>query len=68
MSVNYEYVPENKSYEAKYRSDVISHAGRLLELVDAHTLIVGVDNDDVPFVYQIPGRMLDALDIDIQEE
>lgn len=68
MEVNYKYVPENKSCEAKYRSDVISHAGRLLELVDAHTLIVGVDNDDVPFVYQISGRMINALDIDIQEE
>lgn len=68
MLVNYEYVSENKSYEVKYRSDVISHAGRLLELVDAHTLIVGVDNNDVPFVYQVPGRMLDALDIDMQEE
>jgi hypothetical protein len=68
MEVNYKYVPENKSFEEKYRSDVISHAGRLLELVDAHTLIVGVDNMDVPFVYQIPGRMLDALDIDMSEE
>ncbi len=68
MEVNYKYVPENQSYEAKYRSDVISHAGRLLELVDAHTLIVGVDNYDVPFVFQISGRMVDALDIDMQEE
>lgn len=68
MEVNYKYVPENESYEAKYKSDVISHAGRLLELVDAHTLIVGVDNDDVPFVYQVSGRMLDALEIDILDE
>lgn len=68
MEVNYKYVPENKSCEAKYRSDVISHAGRLLELVDSRTLIIGVDNMDEPFVYQISGRMINALDIDMQEE
>jgi len=67
ISVNYHYVPEHKSYVDKRRVDIISHAGRLLELVDCRTLIVGVDNMDKPFVYQIPGRMLDALDIELED-
>lgn len=67
MEVNYKYVPENDSSKAKYDSDVLSHAGRLLELVDSYTLIVGLDNMDRPFVYSIGGRMRDALDFHFEE-
>jgi len=67
ISVNYQYVPEHKSFENKRRSDIISYAGRLLEIVDCRTLIVGVDNNDKPFVYQVSGRMLDALELDLEE-
>lgn len=67
ISVNYQYIPEHKTYEEKRKQDIISYAGRLLEIVDCRTLIIGVDNNDKPFVYQVPGRMLDALDIDLEE-
>lgn len=62
MQVNYDFVPECKSAEDKYKSDVVSYAGRLLELVGSHTLIVGVDNMDKPFVLRCDGRLSDALD------
>lgn len=29
MEVNYEFVPEYKSHEEKYKSDIISYAGKL---------------------------------------
>lgn len=66
MEVNYEFVPEYKSQEQKYKSDIISYAGKLLELVGSRTLIVGVDNDDRPFVFQCEGRLLNALDVDFE--
>lgn len=66
MEVNYKFVPEFKSTEAKYKSDVVSYAGNLLEIVGASTLVVGVDNNDVPFVLECEGRLVDALDLDIQ--
>lgn len=65
MEVKYDFVSEFKSFEAKYKSDVISYAGKLLEIVGHRTLIVGVDNNDKPFVYSIDGRMTDALDLEI---
>ena len=33
MEVNYNFVPEFKSKEIKYKSDVVSYAGKLLEIV-----------------------------------
>lgn len=65
MKINYEFVPEFKSSEEKYKSDVRSYAGKLLEIVGSRTLIVGVNNDDVPFVLQCEGRLIDALDIEL---
>lgn len=62
MFVDYEFVTEEQSQEVKYRSDVISYAGRLLEIVGCHTLIVGVDFMDKPFVFRVDGRLCDALD------
>lgn len=65
MKINYEFVPEFKSSEKKYKSDVLSYAGKLLEIVGSRTLIIGVNNDDVPFVLQCEGRLIDALDIEL---
>lgn len=67
MKINYKFIPEYKSAEEKYKSDVISYAGKLLEIVDARTLIVGVDEDDEPFVMQCSGRLVDALDEELSE-
>ena len=64
MKVNYNFVPEFKSMDIKHKSDIISYAGKLLELVGDQTLIVGVDNMDVPFVYAISARMTNALDFE----
>lgn len=66
MEINYEFVPEYKSYEDKHKSDISSYAGKLLEIVGVHTLIVGVDNDDKPFVLQCDGRLVDALEFDME--
>lgn len=44
MEINYEFVPEYESSERKMKSDIISYAGKLLEIVEANTLVVGLDN------------------------
>lgn len=67
MEVKYKFVPEYESREIKYKSDVTSYAGKLLELVNACTLIVGIDNHNEPFVYSLDSRMIDALDVDLIE-
>lgn len=46
----------------KHKSDIISYAGKLLEIVGSDTLIVGVGEDDKPFVWEIPDRLHNALD------
>lgn len=66
MEIDYTFVPQYKSAEEKHRTDIISYAGKLLEIVGMHTLIVGVDNDDKPFVLQVDGRLVDALDFDLE--
>lgn len=62
MEINYEFVPEYESSERKMKSDIISYAGKLLEIVGSRTLVVGVDDDDKPFVLECPGRLTNALD------
>lgn len=62
MEINYEFVPEYESSERKMKSDIISYAGKLLEIVEANTLVVGLDNDNRPFVWECKGRLTDALD------
>ena len=46
MEVNYDFVPEYESFERKKKSDILSYAGKLLEIVGSRTLVVGVDDDD----------------------
>lgn len=67
IEVDYNFVPRFKSYEAKVKSDIQSYAGLLLEIVGARTLIVGVDEDDKPFVLFCDDRLNNALDIEIDE-
>lgn len=66
MNINYKFVPEFKSEETKFKSDVISYAGKLLEIVGSRTLVVGLDDDDVPFVLQCNGRLINALDVEFE--
>ena len=68
MDVNYNFVPEYKSTEIKHKTDILSHAGRLLELVGSHTLIVGVNMDDEPFVLQCSGRVVNAMDFELETD
>nr|CRY96884.1 hypothetical protein [uncultured prokaryote] len=65
MAINYEFVPEYESSERKMKSDIISYAGKLLEIVEANTLVVGLDNDNRPFVLECKGRLTDALDFSL---
>lgn len=62
MHVQYDFIPQDVSQEQKYRSDVTSYAGKLLEIVGCHTLVVGVDEMDKPFVLACPARLRDVLD------
>ena len=54
-----------KGAERKMKSDIISYAGKLLEIVEANTLVVGLDNDNRPFVWECKGRLTDALDFSL---
>lgn len=62
IEVSYEFVSEQVTAERKYRQDVISYAGKLLEIVGARTLVVALDNSDCPYVLMSDGRLSDALD------
>lgn len=66
MEINYEFVPEYKSFENKHKSDIISYAGKLLEIVGSRTLIVGVDSENKPFVLECSGRLTNAMDFDLE--
>lgn len=61
MHIDYTFVSESASAEAKHKQDVISYAGKLIEIVGSRTLIVGLDNLDRPFVLECGGRLSDAL-------
>lgn len=61
MNVKYEYYSPTESYEEAKRREIISYAGRLLEAVDAYTLIVSVDDDDKPVVFACNARLGNAL-------
>lgn len=62
VEVMYQFVPEHVTAERKYKQDVISYAGKLLEIVGARTLVVALDNNDCPFVLMSQGRLSDPLD------
>ena len=47
----------------KYKQDVLSYAGKLLQLARARTLVVALDNLDQPFVLMSPARLSDPLNI-----
>lgn len=66
MNVNYKFVPEFKSAEVKFKSDVVSYAGMLLELVGSETVIVSLDDDNKPVIYQSTGKLVNALDLEVE--
>lgn len=63
------YVPVARLKEQCTKDIIMSCAVKLLEEVgDARTLIVGLDNDDHPFVWETNGRLSDALDFTFEDE
>lgn len=66
MDVNYEFVPEFKSTELKAKSDIISYAGKLLEIVDSPTVIVSLRPDGRPFILSCSDCLVDALDFHLE--
>jgi hypothetical protein len=68
MEVNYHFKPECVLKEEYDRQMIISYAGKLLETVGSRTLIIGVDNNDVPFVYEVSGRLTNALESEYLDE
>ena len=65
MDINYKFVPEFVTAEEKHKKDVISYAGKLLEITQARTLVVTLDNNDVPMVWESPNRLNNAMDFAI---
>lgn len=63
VNVNYEFLSEQETAELKYKRDVLSYAGKLLQLARARTLVVALDNLDQPFVLMSPARLFDPLNI-----
>ena len=65
MNVVYKFVPEYETAEEKLKKDIVSYAGKLLEIVGSRTL--SVDDDDKPFVMCCDSRLRNALDFSLIE-
>lgn len=63
VDINYKFVPQYKSEEARFKSDVVSYAGKLLEIIGASTIIVTLDSERRPVVLQTEQPLIDALDV-----
>lgn len=66
--VNYQFIPEFLTSIEKNQRDILSYAGRLLEITGSMTLIVTLDYDNCPLVYSVGGRMSNAMDIAYDKE
>lgn len=64
MDLNYAFVPEYKSAEIKRKSDIVSYAGKLLEIVGCPFVIVSVDDEGNPVVFETTYRMRNSLDFE----
>ena len=62
VEVRYEFLPAYVTEERKYKQDVISYAGKLLEIAGARTMVVALNNDNEPFVLMSEGRLKDPLE------
>ena len=68
MFIDYDFVPVFKSSEAKQKSDIVSYAGKLLEIVGVPTVIVSLTSDGKPFVLECNDALCNALDFEFEEE
>lgn len=67
MNINYTFTPEYKSTEKKYKNDVISYAGKLLEITGSETCIVSIDDEGRPFVLECPHPLRNTIDFSMDE-
>lgn len=67
MEINYKFVPEHVTAEEKFKKDVISYAGKLLEITGAQSLIVSLSGNNVPFVWGASQPLVDWLDCHFEE-
>lgn len=66
MEINYKFVPQYESEEIRFKSDVVSYAGKLLEIIGCKTVIVTLDEDNKPVILETNGKLLDALDFTLE--
>ena len=66
MEINYKFVPQYKSEEIRFKSDVVSYAGKLLEIIGCETVIVTLDEDNKPVILETNGKLVDALDVTLE--
>ena len=63
MNVNYEFVTETETAIEKHKKDVLSFAGKLLQLTQTPTLIITLSNDDTPTILECNhGRITDYIE------
>lgn len=67
LEINYKFVPEFESEEARIKSDIRSYAGKLLEILQMCVAIVYLDEDNKPVVMASNSRLTDALDFSLTE-
>lgn len=68
ISINYDFVPDYKLEAEKYRKSVTSYAGKLLEVVGARSVVVGLDDDDNIYVLSSESRLKNPLDFDLGDD
>lgn len=62
MEINYKFVPEYTTAEEKHKKDIISYAGKLMELAQMRTMVIYLDNDNKPVVLENQQRLSNSLD------
>lgn len=67
MTVNYNFVPQFKAEEARFKSDVVSYAGKLLEILGAPTVVLTLDSDNRPLLFTSEQRLVNPLDVTLDE-
>lgn len=66
MEINYNFVPQYKSDEIRFKSDAVSYAGKLLEIIGCETVIVTLDEDNKPVILSTNGKLVDPLNVTLE--
>lgn len=62
MEINYKFIPAFETAEEKHKKDIISYAGKLMELAQMRTMVIYLDEDDKPVVLETEGRLINSDD------